>query len=134
MGVSTDAHISCGIAFDEGHEFPWGDDDYEDWWRSKHNPRGDSDLSFEECEAIDEAHPLPVEIVNTCSLSCPQYIVAIKGTVVEAKRGYPEMFSPQRLTLRAQHSDVEAFMSFCETYLGIKHPNPEWFLSSYWEH
>lgn len=112
MGVSTDGQICYGILFDEDYEFPWAStrhEDEEEWWRevtgfnpsfrpftkegdftngvTREDPR--IDVFFDEQRAWDQEHPLPVKLVNVCSDSAPQYILATPSSCKTASRGYP---------------------------------------------
>lgn len=80
MGVSTDGVICLGIPFEERCKFPWhnkeyggsGQDALEAWW-----------------EGRSEGQELPVEMVNYCSDEYPMYVLAVRGSVQECRRGYP---------------------------------------------
>lgn len=161
MGVTTDGEISCGIVFPDGYVFPWDDDihegDVEAWWRyvngyeppfeidwetiDRSSPEGATRVSdyFSHKRAFDEAHPLPVELVNYCYVENPMYIVAVKGTVLTANRGYPK---PVPELVRDGAAEV-AFTAFVETWVKPGYEDqsedvdeidwePKWWLSSYW--
>ena len=153
MGISTDAHICFGIAFDEGFSFPWGYEGYDeliDWWRVANGYQSpvelyDEDgeyingvkpspeqyrLYFDSRNAFDEVHPLPFELVNAQHIDVPQYILALKSTVITVNRGYPKTFDPS--TLIVVEDQIALLIDFCKTH-DIEHQSaPAWYLSSYW--
>lgn len=149
MGVSTNGQICFGIAFEEGFEFPWGEDgDEENWWREQqgykpsmklydergnHLPsvtQGDSDRVYAEQRAFNTEHPLPVAIVNYCSGDCPMYILAVPSSVLTNLRGYAERFDPADLSVTDE--EKAALLRFCADH-GIEVPaEPAWLLTSYW--
>ena len=157
MGVSTDGQICYGIAFDEETEFPWGEDEIEDWWIEKVHgfkpsrqlyddegqyiggvrpPDDVMDAHFAELRAFREAHPLPVKLVNHCSYDYPMYILAVPGTHKMARRGFPEAIDPASLSVTQEQR--EALLAFCREH-GIGTLNgievldePKWWLSSMW--
>ena len=130
MSVRTDAEICYGILLEEGIELPW-DEEYEGdvwaWWdRVKDNPE----------------HKIPFELINCCSLGFPIYILAIPGTVIEARRGYPTIidppyhFSPFNSDNDANKQDTVDLIEFCKKYkIPIDYENIKfrWWLSSFWE-
>lgn len=155
MGVSTDGEISYGIPFDEDFEFPWDDElydgDIEDWWRAvngykppfnlydeRGEPIGGVRPSFERIseyftprDAFDKEHPIPVELVNAQSGEYPAYIIALKGTVLTASRGYPKAFDPASLIVTDDQRNT--LIEFCNTHdIDIDDKEPHWYLSSYW--
>jgi len=138
MGVSTDGIICCGLAFNEGCEFPWsrdgehGQDELEAWW-----------------EGRDEDQKLPIELINYCSSGVPMYVVAIRGSRAECGRGYPLKLTPDAMSFHPD--DFGAYMEFVRKHLGKKTwdelntkvhreyekpltecPEPTWLLCSYW--
>lgn len=156
MGTSTDGQICYGIAFDEGFEFPWHDDDggdIESWWIDKvHGYKPpfecyDADGNylpgfddkdprvnefFDHRRAFAKSHPLPVEEVNYCSADYPMWILAVPGTVKSARRGFPEEFDPTKLVVSAE--ETAALLTFCKEHRieVLKENKPRWWLSSYW--
>lgn len=101
MGVSTDAYLAYGFQFDEDTEFPWGEEDAEEWWRNRSGYKSefqkpfaefsdeDWDKEFKNRRAFDKKHPMPVELVQHCSGECPMYAIAMQGSVIRATRGNP---------------------------------------------
>lgn len=130
MGTSSDANLFFGVIFNEGFEFPWGEEDITHWWRlqngfTENDPR--INWSFQQRREWDEQNPLPVELVNYCSLDYPIIALAVADTVITAHRGYPKkvQFDP------VDSEKIIAFMSFCARF-GIELPHePAWILSSY---
>lgn len=158
MGVSTNGQICFGILFPEEFEFPWGNtekDNIDTWWIEKvHNYKPPFDLYdkkgapignptrertgewWEHRSAFEKAHPLPVKLVNYCSLSVPQYIVACPSTIKFCLRGYPAPFLPS--DLQAEPKEIMALGKFIREYLKVvldqkDSPEPKWWLSSYWD-
>ena len=131
MGVSTDAILCYGIAFDEDTVFPWQTDDADwdilDWWRDllgfhhsfemfdeqgewiggKEWPQEQQDAYYEEVSAFDREHPtLPVEVVEHGSDRTPMFILAVPSSVYLAKRGYPEQIDLKKLFVMPNQSDA----------------------------
>jgi hypothetical protein len=151
MSVHTNAQLCFGVAFEEGTEFPWDeahDGDVESWWLEQtgfaielmYNDETDDFLPgwdrarvddyYLRRKAHEEAHPLPIELVNVCMGDNPIWMLAVPGTLREAWRGEPVAIKV--CDLRVHLGALERFLSFCETY-GIDFPaDPEWYLSSYW--
>jgi hypothetical protein len=150
MGTSTDGLIFFGWAFDEGHEFPWSEqdeDDPEEWWRNINGykppfqlydergeyPNGemptDAQLKtyYDLQRCWDQQHPLPFELVNYCYHDNPMWALAVPRSVLRAHRGFPLSFDPQRLS-----ADATGLRQFCEKH-GIELAGePQWYLASYW--
>lgn len=155
MGVSTDGQLSYGIVFEEGFEFPWDypdfDGDMDEWWmfvNGFENPiespytsdgqgyrEGFNENSPEIPEYFKnrrnwmESNPLPVELVNYCSLEYPIYLLATKHYC--ASRGYPEEIDPRILLDTTEPK--ERLKKFVNQY-GIQTDcEPRWWLTSFWE-
>lgn len=157
MSTSTNAQISFGIYFEEGYEFPWGEEtewegDMEEWWLVESgwkwdkeplfNPRGDYNLGFSSSHPlVDEyftsryewkkSHPCPVEEVNYQSGEVPAYILAIPESIITARRGYPEVLNPS-YCLTATDDMRNTLIEFCQKYGLEMTTGPQWYLSSYW--
>ena len=153
MGVSTDGQLSFGVAFDEGHEFPWDDEKYdgeiEDWWKGVNGyscpvedpftPEGqykpgfnrdspEVDAFFKHSRDWFEENPIPVEVVNYCSGDCPMYLLAVKH--IECSRGYPQEIEPSFLEVSEEEQGrLQGFLDRFEIKDGI---GPKWWLTSYW--
>ncbi len=138
MSTSTDGQICFGIPFEEGYSFPWNvenfDDDLEEWWIYKvHNYQDpvrlydnntktgyvndrkptskEFDLYFNSRRSFLKNHPLPIQLINYCSIE----------------------------DLKVSKEEINSLINFCETYLKsendyYKFPKmePKWYLSSYW--
>jgi hypothetical protein len=154
MGVSTDGQLHFGIVFEEGTEFPWEMDehehDIEQWWRningykdifepytdegeyaagwSRNDPRFDE--YFRHSREWLVANPVPVEVVNYCSDSCPMYLLAVPGVGHSNNRGYPVKIDPTQLVVTPEQSNV--LVGFCKKYGIETSDDPAWYLTSYW--
>lgn len=154
MGQNTDGQICYGIDVSEGEELPWEDEEYkgdeEEWWMIESGFKWEGKEPFDEhgnyAQGVKEGdplideyfaarmkwceeHPLPIEMVNTCSGDCPMWIVAVPGTLVTACRGYPESIDPSTL-FNIDPEKLAQWSAFCEKY-GIE-GEAGWYLSSYW--
>jgi hypothetical protein len=153
MGTSTDGQLSFGVVFEEGFEFPWSVDEYEDdietWWftiRGFANPiecpfddRGNNKPGigpdspviseyFAKQREWEVANPIPVELVNYCSGSSPMYILATKH--IDASRGGPTAVGFD--FLRDTDEAFQRLRHFLDEF-GIAHDGEiGWWLSSYW--
>lgn len=151
MGQSTNGQICYGVKFEEDTELPWGELDWEEWWRSvrgykrpfqlyddngeyidgKRPPENKISEYFHHQRDWDAANPMPVTMVNYCSGECPMYILAVPSSVKVARRGYPEEIDP--LDLAVAHEEVEPLLAFIREYMpAAENPEPKWYLSSYW--
>lgn len=154
MGVSTNGQICFGVGFDDGFEFPWEeyDDGIHDWWREVQGfappvqiydkygeylngvepSKEDESAYYDAKHKWEEENPLPVELVNARSMSYPLWILAVAGTVVTARRGYPEEIFPA--TMLVTDSRKEFLLDFCKKYgIDTNGAEPAWYLSSFWE-
>lgn len=152
MSISTDGQICYGIYFEEDFEFPWDADEYEsdieEWWLAVNNyvnplpdPYDENGRKPDTTEQqINEyfrhrrewlkSHPVPVKPVNYQSREVPAYLLAVPSSLMTARRGYPEVFDPEALTV--PDTERQALINLCEQY-GIKTLTPPaWYLSSYW--
>lgn len=162
MGVSTDGQLCYGVPFPEGFEFPWEKYSEEKWWRKINGykppfmlynedgeylsgvkpPEALVDQYYEHQNEWDKANPFPVEVVNYCSDDCPMYMLAVKESVKNNSRGYPEEINPAELTVTDEQKKV--LLNFIENYIKEKVDEyaedysdklslePKWYLSSYW--
>jgi hypothetical protein len=150
MSVSTNGIIFYGLLFDEGFEFPWDDDDdsLDGWWHGLKNPnypytsdgayKDEIDsrdhpmvLAYVESRiAWEAANPVPVELVNYCSESVPMYGLAVPGTVIECRRGYPIEISTS--TIDWDVTKERLMWEFLEEYKIKYEGNLKWYLASYW--
>jgi len=148
VSISSDGQICYGLSFDEDTEFPWGEQEVDEWWREEHNfvpstkiydaegqyiggerpSKEVMEAYYAEQRAWDAAHPVPVERVLHCSYDYPMVILAVPGTFKNASRGYPEAIDQFALTIT--DAQREALLSFCREY-EIEIPGePKWWLSS----
>lgn len=155
MGTSTNANICFGVAFDEGHEFPWDGEfegDLQQWWvfgvhefkRSfelfdaggnflSHVDQNDKELLsryFDEDRQFLKANPVPIEMVNCCSGDYPIYILATPSSIRVAARGDPLEFNP--IDLLASEAEAKAMIEFFANHGIEPGREPGWILSSYW--
>jgi hypothetical protein len=148
MSVSTDGQLCFGIKFEEEFEFPWDGMELEEWWREVNdcpveNPYdergeykqgatdGDGELYFDQIHEWDVKNPVPIELVNYCSMGSPMWIVAVPSSCRSCSRGYPMEVYPHSLTITLQ--EERNLLHFCMRF-GIEVPSiPSWYLSSYWE-
>lgn len=157
MGISTDGQLCYGVKFEEDYEFPWEDEDIDDWWliesgwkwdgEEPFTPEGEYAPGFGNNDPrIEEYfrsrhlwlrdHPCPIVEVNYQSGDYPAYILAAPSTVITARRGYPERIDP--LVLRQGEDiegefniEVEALEKFLRKY-DLFIDEPAWWLSSYY--
>lgn len=150
MGVSTDAILAFGVALeeevwpydaedDDAEGFPLEFEEYlarraglpDPYTELNYDPKDPAwiqrrDASFEARKKLVE--DAPIEIVTHQHHEYPCYIIAIKGTVTTARRGYPER--PAMITPSAEM--WEKARAFCEEN-EIKCPgDPDWLLASWW--
>lgn len=161
MGQSTNGQICFGVSFPEDFEFPWDvshEGDIEEWWKSlkgfvplfemwdakgnykdgKKPSEADSKRYYDHQHKWEEANPIPVELVNTCSCDYPKYIVAVPGTEMTAYRGDPKVFDPSKLTVT--EAQIAALNDFIDKYIDTEsmvddegnEAGPKWYLSSLW--
>lgn len=156
MGTNTDGLLFYGWCFEEGHEFPWSDieDSCEEselvWWRKvngyappfkMYDEHGNDVLGreptsdelhtyYDHRDAWDEAHPLPVGVVNYCACEAPMYALIVPSSLIEASRGDPKKLDLSTLTVTEE--EVAAVREFCAKYdIGLP-GDPAWYLASYW--
>lgn len=152
--AGTDGQLSYGYTFEEGYEFPWGDDDIEDWWRQtkgfepinqaelwsgdsysplyKENREEWSSLwrqSDDHRTAWDAENPLPVELITHCSHEYGMYILAVPGANYSNSRGSTEQIEPAKML----YVDHRALDKFIKDYELEPEEGPGWFLTSYWD-
>lgn len=161
MGQSTDAIIAFGVDLGEDLPFPEEDDDLDLGHylakRAGHiNPYSEVPDAinfgpYAEFKVWEEEHPewkakskewfrigreleeaAPIEIVYHCSYECSMFILAAKGTVKRASRGYPEEFDPGQLPANGNGIDVPVIRKFCEEQELPAFDDPKWLLFSMW--
>ncbi len=126
MGISSNAHIAFGVIFDEEFDFPWGGDDFEEWYLE--NIAKQEFKSYEERFRYLRENPIPVLLENYCSSEYPICLLAVRGTVQTALRGDPTIFDPSSLV--ADEKSLREFATACEA-MGLEIENPSWVLYSY---
>ena len=130
MGQSTDAILCYGVQLGEDDEplaFMEGFDELDDLLLKEGNqPRwGDEGHDFQSQWAWLATQP--VEMVHHCSGNYTMYIIALRGTVTTASRGYPEEVA----TYEPDHVAVQHFMQWL-----LDHNidgEPKWLLCSMWK-
>lgn len=146
MGISTNAYIGYGIAFEEDIEFPWETGDIGSWWREWcgfkpsvdiYTPEGnyvegitgaERDRYWEERTEWDKNNPVPVEECNYCSGDYPMYALIVPGSRLTANRGYPMKIS-RNLDLPEKDKVIE-FLTIMRQF-NISDEDPEFLLMSY---
>lgn len=76
----------------------------------------------------------PIEIVRHCSYECSMYVVALRGTVTTARRGYPERLTGDlgdSIKVPRVEQIYEA-QRFCEENDLLAFDDPGWLLFSMW--
>ena len=151
MGTTTDGQLCYGVIISD--DPPWADEKYDhdidDWWIGVSDYVNPVEYPFTEdgeykdgfipgdpridewCKNRYEWHksnPLPVELVNYCSCDYAEYILAVRGTVSTASRGYPVEVN----SLLVDADATEMLKSFCAKYFVETADEPKWYLSSYW--
>ena len=142
MGQSTNAIIAYG--FDLGEELPQSlqiareeDSDFE--WESFLI----ADYGIEvptwqpgQYEAYSEARKtaltqVPVDVIEHCSGDYPMYFLAVRGTDITARRGYPERLPPRRPHDFVSQAQIDALYAFCKRH-DIEWQEPGWHIFSMW--
>ncbi len=129
MGQSTDAILCFGVELgedDEAPSFMEGFDEFDDFLMNEGGqPRwGEAGHSFDKQREWLAAQP--VEMVLHCSGDYPMYILAVRGTVTTASRGYPQAVT----TEDPDHTQVQRYMSWLSDH-GIE-DEPKWLICSMW--
>lgn len=111
MGVSTDAQICFGVALEEGFEPPV----------QPSLPDEDEDGNYQDLsEWYDDFDGDPIELVLHCSYDYPMYIIAAKGSLSRASRGYPSDLSPEQLDQSVSPEAKQAVVDFCREELAFE--------------
>lgn len=147
MTVSTDGIICLGVDIGDELPFECDDEDFERWWRNHKGyqnpfelfdetgnwiePRA-SDAKIEEYFAVrrewEKKNPIPFEMVNVCSNECPEWIIAVPGSVMRAHRGCPVKI-PSKLQFDDQKV-LKRYMDFLKSHDITEEPS--WYFASYW--
>lgn len=148
MGVTTDAILCFGVDMGESPGFPWmqEDNEFDEWMANRigiYYPFKGNDKEWNDWYSIKEnkeamslywnikrdlENGCPVQIVYHCSAEYSEYILAVRGTVTKANRGYPEKITH----LEVDRVKINEYMTTLKEW-GIELPEqPEWLLASYW--
>jgi hypothetical protein len=145
MGVSTDAILAYGFNLTEedeglagvfGVELADGDSfEFEEWLATRAGaiyPEDHAGIDSPEYRAYSEARETaiaacPVDVIGHCSYDYTMNFLAIRGTELRARRGYPQA---------AQLTDVSpekiaAMKAFCAEH-DIEWKEPAWHIFSMW--
>lgn len=155
MGMSSDAILCFGFAFEEDFEFPWYDAakeeelNFNDWWlrlrgfkpsKELYDKVGEwidgrepmvEDVSryYEEKRAFIAADPPPVELVTHNHYDYPMTILAVPGSVVRADQGEPLAINTAMFNRAFTAEQLAALIQFCEQH-NIVTADPQWWLCS----
>ena len=141
MSCATDAWLCFGYLFPEGQEFPWGNDDPEDWWFTinKYEPPFDMydeqgrlrEFTREEmseyCIHSNQwfaANPLPFEIINYGDDFLEMYILALPSSIRIATSKKPTKIENELHYLPAEAIKL---VHFFEQH-GLTPTAPSWWL------
>lgn len=129
MGQSTDAILCFGVPLDNEEEPPPFMEGYDELdellMKEGGHPRwGEPGHSFDAQREWLKGQP--VEMVLHCSGDYPMYILAVRGTVTTASRGYPEEVQ----TTDPDHTLVNRFMSWLSDH--NVEGEPKWLICSMW--
>lgn len=138
MGVSTDAKLFYGIRLPEDFEEPeWMQSaDQDDEYLKRTNAEGPErppsenyrDAEWDAWRTVRNAliKTIPCEMDYEGSDGCLMHVVAMKGTLQTASRGYP--IHPH-MNLPADAD--EKIKAYCEV-MGLPYSKPQWWLASWW--
>lgn len=126
MGVSTDGQICYGWIFEEDYKFPWKNYEEEEWWAHQHGFKKIGD--YIKLQKWLKENPLPFDVINYCSNEAPMFILAVPGTVLIARRGFPEQIHD----LLFEISKKTHLQNFIKQYNLEPEEGPAWYLSSFW--
>lgn len=135
MGTSTDGILAYGVALHDYDEcgieelpFMEGHDDFDDLIAQLAGlpEYGEEGHSWDKKREAVEAFPL--ELVRHCSGDYPNWILAVRGTVKTARRGYPVALNGSLPTIPKE--GITALNEWCEKY-GIEKVW-DWYLCSDW--
>lgn len=121
MGVSTDAILAFGFDIGESWE-----DSFETFFGEAFLG-DDNEVDMHELDSELEAEGAPIELVQHCHVDNPMWVVAVRGTVTTAWRGYPKRI--EGLTVDAEK--VEAAKEYAQKR-GWTWQEPQWLLVSNW--
>lgn len=141
MGVSTNALIAFGFDLGEAGDrevdlselFPdpdGGDEpQLDEWLLEKAGVVFKNGMNYDDFKKKRDKvlAACPVALVEHCSNEHPMYLLAVRGTVKVARRGYAEPFELPQVS----QEQIEAAKAFCDEH-GIEWETPKWTLFSYW--
>lgn len=119
MSTSTDAILCYGFELEPNGKIILLEDLYSD-----KRPAYDS-LTIQ--GQIDMRNKCPIEIVLHSSFDHPMHILAVKGTVIEATRGFAE----RALFKHPNIKQVKDAKAWCREF-GFEWLTPEWFICSFY--
>lgn len=148
MGTSTNGILAFGVDFgsaEEGDMPEWletilqsSEDGFDDFIAAE---AGIGDWSEAMSEAENDAYwtrhreaiaNCPVEYVVHCSADYEMVILAVRGTVTHASRGYPANLDDRTFALSVVPDEmVERFRQWIRDH-GGEEVEPTWLLASYW--
>ena len=110
--------------------------EHDNWIKEKYPNMTDRQISdTEEVENFFDAkrkwqkeNPIPVDLVWHCSYDYPMFILAVKGTKINASRGYPRRFSLKNISAE----EIKTLTDFCKKYKIEFEEEPSWILCSMW--
>jgi len=131
MSTSTNGQLCYGWVFNEDYSFPW--DDYEElnWWAEING--FDEERKLKEYKIYKEwieKNPIPFELINVCSDSCPIFMIAVPDTLITAWRGDPICINELPVIEQNKIDKLQKLMS--DFNIKPENINPGWYLSSYW--
>lgn len=118
MSVSTDGQICYGIRLDEDEM-----QERENW--------DDEEWAEQEWEHRERLSAEGYELLNVCSDGYGIYILAVKETVMRARRGVPERFDPAALAADTAWDEDLVATAADYGFPVAEDPAPGWYLSSY---
>lgn len=103
--------------------------EYEEWKRAHPDHDAATTEWFKVCREAEIA--APIEIVHHCSYDYSMYIVAAKGTVTTARRGYPEGLGQS--VARPDIAAIDQARKFLSAHMpSVNFSDPQWLLFSMW--
>lgn len=133
MGTSTDGIICFGFMVGEEEEPPEfldGFEDFDEYLDSLSGlpAYGEPGHSFDDQRKFRES--CPADMVIHCSYDYPMYILAMRGTIIRARRGYPVELDLSFFT-SFDNAKEQEFLAWCEER-ELLEGDPKWYLCSLW--
>jgi hypothetical protein len=113
MGMDASAALSFGMEFEEGYEFPWGDDEIDEWWRKEIGfksskeiydenwnylpgvTKEEKDFHWKERQDFDKTNPCPVAEVKCGSYDgCYNVILSAREPIIGGSWDNAREFDP----------------------------------------